>query len=471
MKTIQPLNLNENHFEVSGETISVKFPEIASPENKKSFLTLDDANSLKELLALSKELQEQTHDYNHMGDENNTVVLEEKFFPLPIIDTRIRVIEITEDLDLRHHSIHLPNVKIICKKSNGSYPKVILGGDSNKSWNPEQSIGTVLAEDFNYRTMQPSRTLSIVEIIGAKNQRISIKQAEKIHLKFIDDSASRSIGYNTFNFNFVQSLVIGNPDDDVKFWCNENKFFIDRIFSLRVQGKYNHNNNQFYGGSYDYKESEIIFDSGRYNVLKDVRLEEIVNIKFGPQTSNNTIETSWHSSIQKSFQYGLRNYTLEDTGSLNRIIPSIVNKSLAQRVSLKIGGLQRTQNWNEIYSSKYFDIESFKDLIIFEWDNKDSRYLITCYCYDENGVLVKPDNFETPFLSWNAQNNRLQGNYNGGQIYGSRYLIIKDPRVKYLRVGINNNNQIGPNSTKFSVDVYSETPRYIGTKEDFGFTV
>lgn len=453
MKIVQPLNLNPDHFDV-GETIGVKFPPSDTIEIIRP-LNLSDSTSLKELLELSKQKSETLTDYNIGTPEEISNLW-------PIIDDRHSIIEVFEDLDLRHHPIELPNTKIILKRrEDGTYPKLILGGDSTKVWNPKQVLGTILSEFYDH--INPITDQITVEIIGAKNQEISIKQTQGIHLKMMTDNASRSIAYSTFTFNFVSLLRIGSPEDESNLWCNENKFFLNRIYTLKVQGKYNHNNNLFWGGSFDFLGSSIIFESGRHNYLHQVRLEEISKIQFDAQTSNNVIETSWHSSIQKNFQYGTKNYEIIDKGSLNRVIPSVVKSSIAARIIHRTFGLEKTLNWNPIVRSDYVDIEAFKDLIVFDWDNKNASYLVVCECYDGSGNPIKPDLIESPFLTWNESAKRLQGNYPGGQIYGSRYLIIKDDKVKFIKVGLNNNNRQTEASSYFLADVYSEKPRFRGT--------
>lgn len=440
MKIIQPTDLRDTHFGVSKD-ISIIRP-----------ILLSDADSIQEVLDLAKSKAQILTDYNLSNKEEIT-----QFWP--IHDERFAVVEVFEDLDFKGVPVNLPNTKFILKQREDlSYPRLILGGDSNKTWNPNQNIGVVLTEHFSYRDLSP-KDITTVEIQGAKNQEISISHTEKIYISM--NGSNRSVAYSTFKFNYVGALVIGDPNDESTWWCNENKFFLNRIFSLEVYGKYNHNNNHFHGGSFDYRNSKIVFGCGRHNLIEGVRLEEISRIEFSSTTSNNIIRPNWHSSIQKNFQYGTKVYELIDKGSLNRIIPSVVDSSLAQRVALITKGLERSTGWDMLVRSNYFDIEAFKDAIIFDWDNPNAAYLVVCECYDIQGNLIKPDLIESPFLTWNAQNNRLQGNYQGGQNYGTRYLIIKDPRVAYLRVGLNNNNRTGEPSTRFAVDVYSEKPRFV----------
>lgn len=461
-KFTQPTDFHPDDFLVKSD-IRIKW---------KNFLTLNDAEDIHKLVEKSRSgkavkiPKDSEAGMNREGDPQYGNFSEEEItLPIPIVDFGNNVVKITEDLDLRGIPVFLPNTKFVLTGETPYFviPRIILGGSSDSSENPYQEIRSILPAHFNSSLLAPNESGNnqvAVEISGAKNQHIKLGKTTKIHLKMTDDIHSKSIAYSQFDFNFVISLQIGSPGDPAIFWCNENVFNLNRIHSLSIFGGYLHNNNKFVNGSFDYRGSKIDIQSGRFNIFENFRLEEISEIYFGPETNNNTMTVNWNSSIQKSFMFGTKNYTVTDDGFLNRIKFHKDVSSHKQRIFLKIGGMERSQNWDNIVYSPYFDVEANRDLMVLDWDNKNARYLVICECFDKDGNKVAPTSFDSSFLQARAQDGRLQGNYQGGQNYGTRYLIIKDPNIAYVRFGLNNNNQVGEASSKFIVDVYSDKPKF-----------
>lgn len=378
-----------------------------------------------------------------------------------IVDYREAEVEVTENLSFRHLNVILPNVKFkMMQRSDGSFPYIELGGNSSTTDNPYQELGTVLRSTFDHRDLDPTllKDHPSIIVVGAKNQTIKVKQADYIRLELRGDTQSESIAYSNFDFNFVQRLEIapsaGNEADN-SLWCNENLFNIRRMYGLDIYGAYHHNNNLFVGASIDYKNSYINLQQGRLNRFIGFRLEEVHNITFAPNTEFNVLEATWYSSIPKMFDLGAKPYTVNDQGKFNRIVRMVDQFSQKYRFGYKTGTIQAQGTWSVAYSSKRFEVAK-NDVVVMDWDNKEAQYLITVECFDKNGVVVIPTDFTSPFLKVNSSKKRLEGNYPGGQKYGTRYLHLNDSNVETIKVSINSTNDLTKQlSTKFTVDLYA----------------
>lgn len=397
------------------------------------------------------------------------VIEEARTKKLNIIDYRKSIVEVTEDISFRHLHVVLPNVEFkVIQKEDGSFPYVELGGDSGSMDNPYQEIGTVLRSTFNHRDLDPTllQTHPSVIIVGAKNQSIKIKRADYVRLELRQDTKSKSIAYSNFDFNFVQRLEI-TPDNagmtDVSLWCNENYFNIRRLYGLDIKGAYHHNANIFFGSSVDYKNSYLNIEQGKNNQFLHFRLEEVANITFGERTEFNVLDVSWYSSLPKMLDIGAKTYTITDNGRFNRIVRMPERHFEKQRVGYITGNpLTANKTWTEVYTTNKFEFHPKEDFLVFEWDNTAASHLVTVYCYDKAGNQIIPDVFTSPFLTVNGGKNRLEGNFRGGQKYGTRYLYIDDQRVETVKVGFGNNGVLTQAlSTKFTVDLYSSGIRAI----------
>lgn len=467
MKTIQPLDLHEDHFEILGEPkkkVKIKqFDDLLSLLSGQDVLTLGSAPTVKEVIEMATASSNPSildhRTVPHTGGGVITPIKYQRKILKPIVDFTTRVIFLTEDLDFSNLFVCLPNTKfIMVRREDGTYPTIRLGGRFLESDNPYQELGIVIRDVWNSRDLVPYEGIpTLVKIRGAKDMHIKIRHCERISFEL---PPGESCGYNTFDFNFVQILDIASDPADSTAWCNENRFNLNRIYGLNISGGYPHNNNLFYGGSFDYKGSFINVESGRYNQFKEARLESIERIDFGANSSYNVIEGAWHSTTGKNFIFnGTTSLQITDNGVGNQIKTFLQSNSVQTRVGCLHRRLPKTVGWNEIYSTPYFEVIPGSDLIVFDW-NGTANYLITLYCYDENGSLIKPASFESPFLAWRESDLRLQGNYPGGQAYGTRYAILKDPAVKYCRAAIHSTTSTsGVEANRFTCDVYGPSAR------------
>lgn len=397
------------------------------------------------------------------------VIQEARDAGVGIVDHRKRTVEVTDNINFRHLHVVLPNTTFkMVQREDGSFPYIELGGDSGSMENPPQDLGRILRSTFDPRNLDPTllQDYPSAMIVGAKNQSIRIKHVDYLRLELRQDNKSKSIAYSDFDFNFVQRLEI-TPDtagmEDATLWCNENYFNIRRLYGLDMRGAYHHNTNLFHGSSVDYKNSYLNIERGKNNQFLHFRLEEVANITFGERTEFNVLDISWYSSLPKLLDIGAKPYTITDNGRFNRIVRMPERHFEKQRVGYVTGNpLTANIPWAEVYTTGKFEFKPKEDFLVMEWDNTEASHLVTVYCYDRQGNQILPDAFTSPFLTARTNTNRLEGNYRGGQKYGTRYLYINDPSVETVKVGFGNNGVLTQAlSTKFTVDLYSTGPRAI----------
>lgn len=395
------------------------------------------------------------------------VIAEARDKKISIVDYRKQTVEVSDDISFRHLNVLLPNTTfVMVQRGDGSFPNVELGGSSNTPNNPYQELGDIRRSTFKMGDLDPTKLQGSPSAIirGAKNQSIKIHHVDYLRLELSANVQSNSIAYSTFDFNFVQRLEI-TPDEagmqDASLWCNENVFNIRRLYGLDMRGAYHHNANVFFGSSVDYKNSYLNIEQGKNNQFLHFRLEEVANITFGERTEFNVLDISWYSSLPKLLDIGAKTYTITDNGRFNRIVRMPERHFEKQRVGYATGNpLTANKTWTEVYTTNKFEFRPKEDFLVFEWDNNAASHLVTVYCFDRTGAQILPNAFTSPFLTARQNTNRLEGNYRGGQKYGTRYLYIDDPRVETVKVGFGNNGVLTQAlSTKFTVDLYSTGPR------------
>lgn len=164
----------------------------------------------------------------------------------------------------------------------------ILGGASVTTINPQQSLNRV------YRTGGQTTTPT-VRIIGAKSMTIFLSFSEYVQLYSDSDvSADANIGYNNFYFTFLFKLELtNNPSTSGGAqWINENKFFLNRIKDLVLDGDYNFNHNYFIGGNFE-GTATIDIQVGRSNYVTEVRAEGDLTVNFGSGTNDCIVELGY----------------------------------------------------------------------------------------------------------------------------------------------------------------------------------
>lgn len=423
---------------------------------------------------------------NSVSEELENVIKLCKDNNLPLSSNVQATFLLTRDLNLRELTVDLPNVTFILQHSETTPPKVILGGNSNSAFNPSQVVGKILSSTFSMADLNPrNRNHISCRIIGAKGQNISISQCDYLQLFCSTDIKDRSIAYCNFNFDFTVKLEIttdSNNPDNLELWCNENNFYLKRGYALDVTGSYRHNCNLFIGGGFENRYGYINLESAAKNRFLHTRLEGIGQITFGTNSEGNVIERAYYGSTNS-----LGIIPVTDNGVMNRISTLSLENSVKTRVFeineqtpkwntsvifpnvLVSEYIKTNKTWSLIYNSPIFKMKGREDYLIADWDNTRARYLIVVEFFDEIGNKIDPSkiNFNSPFLTYQANKQWLQGNHLGGQTYGTRNFTIMTPGEYNVRVGIYSNSKLEEQlSKRFTVDLYSNRPISVPKLED-----
>jgi len=182
--------------------------------------------------------------------------------------------------------------------------KVLLGGsNSTDRPQPTQYIHQVVGSSGIFGA--PEGTPDI-EIRGTKDQTIRIDGVGTCRLyarNTVTPDDDASIAYSRFHIQHFGNLILANEGVGASAaalggWINENDFYLGQGKICRLTGDYKHNNNRFWGGTFEEAASEIDIQIGRDNVFYDTRLEGATanTISFGPETFRNMIEVNWTSS-------------------------------------------------------------------------------------------------------------------------------------------------------------------------------
>lgn len=205
---------------------------------------------------------------------------------------------LTQTVDMRHIFI-IENAATLYINHPGI--GVIFGGNASNPNNPKQHFGTIIRTAGIAGRLTPD-----MRGIGLKGQHIYVARCDFLQLYANDTLPNKatdySCAYSTLTLKKVDTIEIyGEPG--TYGWINENIFYLNRTNKiLFVDGQYHHNHNKFYNGT---MEGSGIIDLpiGSNNYFYGFRFErggaapdEFLNINFGLNTWNNSVETTWRSS-------------------------------------------------------------------------------------------------------------------------------------------------------------------------------
>lgn len=387
--------------------------------------------------------------------------------------------KLTQPVDFREISVDALLSDILLE-DNG---QVIIGGNGNSSFNPDQKFGRIL---FGKIKVDPeSYTRPSVKCIGSKGQTITVKYTDYMQLYMSTDPATyprdASQAYSTFNINFVVKLEFATDprfDNAVNVdgagsanqWCNENVFNLNRCFALIIGGSYRHNCNYFVGGSFEGAKSFIDVQVGNKNRFVNTRLEGVSYVRFGEKTEGNILERSYFGSTAGMV------LNVEDTGVMNRIETAVLEQSVKSRV-LDINPftprwnnqplpylhrqvsrtIRATVNYGQLAESDWFEMVGNKDVLYFDFDNPLSRYQFKVYIHDDKGRKVDPASLSisSGFLKA-VPNSHFGGTPVGGQPYGAHRLLLLSDKTYFVKVVVvASSNRLQGNSRYMRVDLYS----------------
>ena len=215
-------------------------------------------------------------------------------------------LEINRDFNFRNVALEITgdlNIKTY---------EIELGGNPNTWQQKTQKINKV---------KQTHKTKSDLQIVirGCSNQRIEIGHANGVKFRLNDEDDK--IAYSTFVFGVVYYIDIDNDSFNVSgdklLWFNENELHMTIVYHLKMDGSYWHNNNRFYGGTFEGLINKIEILQGRDNFFYNMRFENVTlepSIIFGEDTFNNTIYQTYTSS------HPSRRVPIENKGYGNKII-------------------------------------------------------------------------------------------------------------------------------------------------------
>jgi hypothetical protein len=217
----------------------------------------------------------------------------------------------TNTIDLRRRFVQSTDATI---SGNHANIVAILGGNSISGNNPAQWIGTV--SRVGGVTSTPT-----VRVMGAKGQHIGVQWTEYLQV-YADtmDSTTTSCAYSSFWFRNATKLELtanfASTGSSIQ-WINENEFFLNRVKEFIMDGTYAHNNNRFYGGTFE--GSTITINRGGSNTFNNVRFEGTNSVTFGSDAQFNTIIQSWTSSVAP-WHTEIQGATLVDNGIGNALV-------------------------------------------------------------------------------------------------------------------------------------------------------
>jgi hypothetical protein len=177
---------------------------------------------------------------------------------------------------------------------------VFIGGNASAGNNPTQYFNEIRRQSGTSTFDTPT-----VRAMGVKGQHVTVHLTDYFQVYADTDPSTPggrdqnySCAYSTFVLKFISTIELaGNPNSTGNRiqWINENFFFLNRSSRLLINGTYDHNNNIFFGGTFE-GNAEIRMDVGRSNHMRGVRLEGSPSIYFGPDVTDCTVENSWSSS-------------------------------------------------------------------------------------------------------------------------------------------------------------------------------
>lgn len=147
-----------------------------------------------------------------------------------------------------------------------------------------------------------------VDIRGAKGQHISIIESPLVRV-YSENSDSTdnntSNAYNTISLTRVAKLKLQGQNIGgaaLGGWVNENVFYMNDVIELEVgtepDESYKHNNNRFYGGTFEGGSAAVTMNYAVNNTMYDQRFEAVPAnfLNFGAETRGNTVYISWYAS-------------------------------------------------------------------------------------------------------------------------------------------------------------------------------
>lgn len=363
-------------------------------------------------------------------------------------------IYLSGDIDLTG----LRNADLRCRIVGDENAEIILGTSSTSALSSNYHIEEVRDIGIKFQ--------------GLKNSRITVRYANDITLYAdadIDDI--NSMAYNSFYFGFLRNLLITNNENSVDTsngWINENKFFLNRIFTITMSGSYAHNHNIFYGGSIEGANSFIDIQSGNGNHFYDLRLEGDASITFSENTRSNYIEKSYSDNdrvfVTKDFvtdvtDLGVQNMVCTQSDKL--LNETVLTELNAFSENYDLDDLERNGDqlqikggFDEVYKSEIIPLT--QDLgFIFNSDLAAFRMRVYCYDENKNTITVEPNNVNSGALSWDIANSRYGSTTNQKEYKAA---IFKDDVVKYVQLEVSTGG--GENSSLFDSAIATLVHQY-----------
>ena len=387
--------------------------------------------------------------------------------------------KLTQAIDVRELAVDMHDCDILLDGDG----QLIIGGNGNSSYNPNQEIGRILYGKIKVDPASYSRPS--IKCIGSKGQTISIKYTDYFQMWMSTDPATyprdASQAYSTFNLNFVVKLEFATDprfDNAVNVdgagsanqWCNENIFNLNRCFALIIGGSYRHNCNYFVGGSFEGAKSYIDIQSGNKNRFVNTRLEGVSSVRFGENTEGNILERSYFGSTSGMI------LNVEDLGVMNRIETATIIQSTKQRVLdvnpftpkynnrlppynyLQVAKtIRATVNYGLLADSGWFEFTGKQDVLYFDFDNSESRYQVRIFVKDSKGkdIIYQDARISSGLLK--GYQDRFAGTARGGIPYGMhRFLLLEDGKF-WVRIEISASDDYKKGNSKYlHVDLYSK---------------
>lgn len=241
-------------------------------------------------------------------------------------------IKITSDVNLRNLTFDLSGSTI--KTFNNAM--VIVGTVSSNGFSKQQILGQVF-KDGAYSIDPDFYTSPSVRLMGSKSLYFKFDQIDYLQLYASTDPVNyktdSSIAYCFIVGGMTTRLELttdpryangANTDGPASAnqWINSNVFFIQRIFALDVKGSYHHNQNTFYGGTFERiaQDVRINFEVGWKNCVLNFRGEGYPRINFGVGTKGNIVQRSWFGSENTYLTYDNNEVgRVTDLGTNNKV--------------------------------------------------------------------------------------------------------------------------------------------------------
>jgi len=379
----------------------------------------------------------------------------------------------TNTIDLRRRFVQATEATI---SGNHANIVAILGGNSASANNPSQWIGTVT------RVTGVSSTPTI-RIMGAKGQHIGVQRTEYLQIYADTDNATTtSCAYSSFWFKYVTKLELtanfATTGSSIQ-WINENEFYLNRVDEFIMDGTYRHNNNQFYGGTFE--GSSITINRGQSNTFHNVRFEGTNTVTFSADAFYNNIIQTWISSTAP---WNAENVsaTITDNGIGNSVARDeslrrtthIVGSASAEDIVLNnavnfplrvpsLGVVRGGASQGSIFSTGF--VRVFKNDTMGFYSTQQGAttplYRISVDFFDINKQPV------TPVLNTNYVSSSLTGisgntvNNQTGQQEAAMGLLTSD--VAFVKIYIN-----GSSGTQASRQLGTTVFAYVRREDNFG---